>query len=293
VEPGESAVLPLTVTVGADETIATAVAIAGAVTFHRAQATITVPVSAIVDVVSPVEIVSTVADPEVLEQPGDSAAVTVTIRNRRVDAPLTGAVEFTAPDDWGLDPGAVAFNLAAGAEASVKTSVTPPSDANLPVGSVKVAAVYGDTKTVGDRSEVRITSLMKAWNFDTAADTEGWKATNQLSGFTVADGALKATSTGGDPNMGFTGPMSLDASSGAVVEITMTTSTTSEAKLFWGTVDEPGPAEARSGAFTVDAGGSKTYRVTIPPQSSPLATLRFDPLNSVGDVQIDSIRVLR
>ncbi|KQV05011.1 family 78 glycoside hydrolase catalytic domain [Leifsonia sp. Root112D2] len=293
VKPGESAVLPLTVTVAADESIATDVAVAGTVTFHRAQATITVPVSAIVNVVSPVEIVSTVADPAVLEKPGGSTAVTVTLRNRRTEAPLTGVVEFTAPDGWSLDPATVAFNLAAGATAGVTAAVTPPSDAKLPVGTVKVAAVYGDAKTVGGRSEVRITSLMKAWNFDTAGDTEGWKATGQLTGFTVADGALKATSTGSDPNMGFTGPMSLDASSGAVVEITMTTSNTSEAQLFWGTANEPGPAEARSARFTVESGPSKTYRVTIPPQSSPLATLRFDPLNSTGDVQIDSIRVLR
>lgn len=293
VEPGTSAVLPLTVSVGADESLTADLAIDGKLTYRRGQATVTIPVSTVVNVVSPVEIVSMLADPEVLEEAGDSATVTVTIRNRRTEAPLAGLAEFTAPDGWSLEPATVPFDLAAGGEVSVSASVTSPSDVDLPVGTVKVAVVYGDADTPGDRAEVRITSAMRSWNFETAGDFEGWVAMSQLTGFTVVDGALQATSTGGDPALSFPGPMSLDASSGATVEVTMTSSVTTEAQLFWGTAAEPGAAEGRSTRFAVESGGPHVYRVNIPPQSSPLANFRLDPLTTVGDIRIESIRVLR
>jgi hypothetical protein len=36
----------------------------------------------------------------------------------------------------------------------------------------------------------------------------------------------------------------------------------------------------------------RTYRVVLPPQSSPLTGLRLDPLRSPGEIRIESIRVL-
>ena len=134
---------------------------------------------------------------------------------------------------------------------------------------------------------------MVSWGFETAGDAEGWEPTNQLDGFTVADGAIRATSTGGDPFLSFPGPMSLDASAGATVEITMTSSTAGEGQVFWGTADQPGAAESRSVRFGVDAGEPQVYRVTVPPQTSPVTTLRFDPLSTVGESRIERIRVLR
>ncbi|MDQ0895950.1 family 78 glycoside hydrolase catalytic domain [Agromyces ramosus] len=293
VDPGASAVVPLIVSIGADEPIADDVALAGAVTYRRGQATITIPVTTVVNVVSPVEIVSVQADPAVLAHAGDSTTVTVTIRNRRAAAPLAGSVRFTAPDGWRLDPATAPYALAAGAEGSVSTSVTAPAGAELPSGTVGVTAVYGDAETPGDHDQVRVTSEMRAWNFETPGDTEGWAPTGQLTGFTVADGALHATSTGGDPNMTFMGSMFLDASAGAVVEITMTSSILTQAQLFWGTAAQPGAAESRSIRLKVEAGGPYVYRVSIPPQGSPLTTLRFDPLTAPGDIRIESIRVLR
>ncbi|HET6671865.1 MAG TPA: family 78 glycoside hydrolase catalytic domain [Agromyces sp.] len=292
VEPGTSAVLPMTVSVGADEANAADVAIDGTVTYRRGQATVTIPMSTLVNVVSPVEIVSVAADPEVLKEAGDSTAVTVTIRNRRTEAPLTGLLAFTAPDGWSLDPATVPYELAAGAEADVTTSVTTPSGLGTPVGTVEAVASYGDAETPGDRAEVRITSELRSWDFETAGDAEGWEPGNQIIGFTVADGVLRATSTGGDPTLDFRGPMSLDASAGVTVEITMTSSISTEAQLFWGTVQQPGPAEGRSIRFDVTADGSHVYRMIIPPQGSLLDNFRFDPLTAPGDVRIERIRVL-
>lgn len=77
------------------------------------------------------------------------------------------------------------------------------------------------------------------------------------------------------------------------MQIVMTSSTATEAQLFWGTAAPPGAAEGRSIRFKVEADGPHVYRMNVPPQESPLTTLRFDPLTMVGDVRIESIRVLR
>lgn len=65
--------------------------------YRRGPATTTVPVRVLVDVVSPVRIVSMNAVPALLDQPGDSATVTITLRNQRPDAPLSGQLSFSAP----------------------------------------------------------------------------------------------------------------------------------------------------------------------------------------------------
>ena len=293
VRPGTSAVLPLTLSAGADAPITDSAPLEGVVTYRHGPATITVPVSSVVDVVSPVEIVSVVADPDVLEEPGDSTTVVVTIRNRRTAAPLTGVVELTAPDGWVMDPATVPYDLTGGEEASISASVTTPSDVGAPAGTVGVTALYGRASMPGDRAGLRITTAIESWDFERDGDAEGWEPTNQLDGFTVADGAVRATSTGGDPVLSFAGPMSLDASAGATVEITMTSSTASAGQIFWGTVDQPGAAEHRSTRFGVAAGGPQVYRVSVPPQASPITTLRVDPLSTVGDLRIERIRVLR
>jgi hypothetical protein len=293
VRPGTSAALPLTLSAAADEPVADGVTLDGVVTYRHGRATVTVPVTSVVDVVSPVEIVSAVADPDVLEEPGDSTTAVVTIRNRRTAAPLTGVVELTGPDGWSLDPATVPYDLAEGAEARISTSVTAPDGAGPQAGTIGVTARYGDAGTPGDRAELRITTAIESWDFETDGEAEGWEPTNQLDGFTVADGALSATSTGGDPVLTFPGPMSLDASAGATVEITMSSSTDGEGQVFWGTADQPGAAESRSARFGVDAGGPQVYRVSVPPQASPVVTFRIDPLSSVGEVRIERIRVLR
>ena len=89
------------------------------------------------------------------------------------------------------------------------------------------------------------------------------------------------------------GPDSFDATEGAYLEITMTSSTDSEGQLFWGTEASPGPSEGSSKRFGVEAGGKHVYLVPIPSLNSPLTMLRLDPLNGQGDIQIDSIRLIR
>jgi hypothetical protein len=292
VAPGESAVLPLMVLVGDDQAITEGLVLTGAVTYRRGDATTTVPVEAVVDVVSPVEIVSVTADPPLLDLPGDATTVTVRLRNRRADAPLPGAVTFTAPSGWSVAPDAVPYQLAGGDEDAVSVTVTSPEDAEALVGVVDVAALYGEDGKPGDSAKVRISSALKSWTFETDGDTEGWAPWSQLGGFTVADGALTATSTGGDPHMAY-GPLSLDVSAGAHAEITMSASTASEGQIFWGTANQPGLSESRSTRFSVNAGGPHVYLVEIPPQDSPLTLFRLDPLTEQGTIRIESIRLVR
>ncbi|MCW3813995.1 hypothetical protein ONA91_05940 [Micromonospora sp. DR5-3] len=134
---------------------------------------------------------------------------------------------------------------------------------------------------------------MRSWLFDTDGDAEGWQPANQLTPFVVAEGPLRSTSTGGDPYLVYGSPLSIDVSEGASAEITMSSSTDSDAQIFWGTADEPFFAESRSTRFSVKAGGLHSYTVPIPPQGARLTMLRVDPLTVQGDVRIDSIRIVR
>ena len=294
VAPGESTEVPIDVHVAEDQPVSEGFEVGGVMTYRRGAATTAVPVRMLVDVVSPVRIVSMSAEPSLLEKPGDSATVTVTVGNRRIDAPLDGELRFSVPSGWEVTPQTAAYGLAAGEETSVQVTVTSPADATNLAGVVSVDAFYEDGPAAGDSAEVRISSALKRWEFNTAGDTEGWIPQNQLTDFTVSDGALHASSTGGDPHLMYgPGPASFDATAGAYLEITMTSSTDSEGQLFWGTEASPGPSEGSSKRFGVEAGGKHVYLVPIPALDSPLTMLRLDPLNGQGDIQIDSIRLIR
>lgn len=294
VGPGESTEVPLDVHVAEGQPLVQGFEVGGVMNYRRGPATTTVPVRVLVDVVSPVRIVSMSAEPSLLEEPGDSATVTVTLRNRRLDAPLSGELRFSAPPGWEVTPQTAAYGLAARADASVQATVTSPSDATNLAGVISVDAFYEAGPAPGDTAEVRISSALKRWEFNIAGDTEGWTPANQLTGFTVSDGALRATSTGGDPHLAYgPGAGSFDVTEGAYLEITMTSSIGGDGQLFWGTEASPGPSEGRSTRFGVEAGGEHVYVVPIPALDSPLTMLRFDPLSSQGDIEIDSMRLIR
>ncbi len=73
----------------------------------------------------------------------------------------------------------------------------------------------------------------------------------------------------------------------------MASSIDGEGQLFWGTESAPGPSEGSSVRFGVQAGGEHVYLVPIPALDSPLTMLRLDPLSSQGDLEINSIRLIR
>ncbi|WP_067433289.1 family 78 glycoside hydrolase catalytic domain [Nocardioides jensenii] len=294
VGPGESIELPLDVHVAEDQPLGQGLEVEGVMSYRRGPATTTVPVRVLVDVVSPVRIVSMNAVPALLDQPGDSATVTITLRNQRPDAPLSGQLSFSAPPGWEVTPRTAPYELAASADAAVQVTVTSPADATNLAAVLAAEAFYEAGPAAGDSAEVRVSSALKRWEFNTAGDTEGWTPTSQLADFTVADGALRATSTGGDPNLAYgPGAGSFDVTQGAYLEITMASSIDGEGQLFWGTESAPGPSEGSSVRFGVQAGGEHVYLVPIPALDSPLTMLRLDPLSSQGDLEINSIRLIR
>ena len=293
VAPGESTQVPIDVHVAAGQPLGEGLELAGDMSYRRGAATTTVPVRVLVDVVSPVQIESMRAEPSLLEQPGDSTVVTVSLLNRRLDAPLNGHLTFDVPSGWDVSPQTAAYAASAGEETSVQVTVTSPTDATRLAGIVSVDAFYEAGPAAGDRAEMRVSSALKRWEFNTAGDSEGWIPQSQLTGFTVSDGALHATSTGGDPHTTYgPGTASFDATDGAYLEVTMASSTASEGQLFWGTEASPGPSEGRSTRFGV-ADGQHVYLVPIPALDSPLTMLRLDPLNGHADIHIDSIRLIR
>jgi hypothetical protein len=173
---------------------------------------------------------------------------------------------------------------------SVEVTVTPPADAAESTEEVRFTLAGPDGRTVERTVQVAVVHSFAEWEFATDGDTEGWKAANQVTGFEVSGGALRFSSTGGDPYV--VGPeVSIPLESGASVEIVMSSSVGGGGQLFWATTDG-GFAESRSGRFSVEAGGTRTYRVEIPPQAAALTVLRLDPIAGVGDLVVDAVRVL-
>src|SRR5690606_37179811 len=110
---------------------------------------------------------------------------------------------------------------------------------------------------------VRVSNALAAWEFETDGDTEGWTAANQVTPLTVSGGALRFSSTGGDPFI--VGPgIDIDLADGVVVEVTMESSVAGGGQVFWATTDG-GFAESRSGRFDTLA-GAHTYQIPIPAQ---------------------------
>jgi hypothetical protein len=287
---GETATLPLDVSVPAGQPLAESLPLAGAVHYRRGPATVSAPVRAIVDVASPVEIVAVEATPRVLERPGDTITVAVAIRNR-LNAPLAGVVTMSVPDGWAVDPRTTPYQLGPGEQETVTAQVSSPSDVAAPAADIGVTTTYGDL--FGATATVRVTSALVTWTFDTDGDPEGWRPANHLSEFVVAGGSLRTTSTGGDPYMIYGRSLSLDVTEGASVELTMVSSTASDAQIFWGTEEQPFFSEGKSTKFSVQAGGPHTYVIPIPPQTSRVTMLRIDPLTVEGEVRIDTVRVVR
>jgi alpha-L-rhamnosidase len=287
--PGESTKARIDVAVPPDQPLAEDLTLTGETRYERGQAAVTVPVRAIVDVVSPIDIVAVEANPRVLDAPGDVSELRVTLRNE-IDSPVDGTVKVAVPEDWAVDPEMTSYRVSGGAETTITAEVTSPSDQTAPAADVAITATYGDL--VGATTTVRITSALASWNFETDGDAEGWQPSNHLTEFVVADGFLETRSTGGDPYMIYGNPLALAIPDGASLEIRMATSASGTGQVFWGTKDQPFFSEGKSARFPVET-GEYTYVVPVPPQSSPLTMLRLDPLAGEAEIKIASIRVVK
>jgi hypothetical protein len=130
-----------------------------------------------------------------------------------------------------------------------------------------------------------------AWTFDTSdhAWLAGGDARTETRG-----GALIVTASGNDPYISRAG-LGLGAAEFGTVTITMSSDVAGVGQVFFTTVDQPTIDEARSIRFDVAGDGVlTTYDIdigSVAGWSGLLDTLRFDPVDQVGTMTIDEIRV--
>ena len=224
--------------------------------------------------------------------PGRPAEITATVSGIAPED-LMATLTVDAPDGWQVDPATTEISEPSDGEqveTMVDVAVTPPADADEGTGEVTFTLTGPDARTVVRTAQVAVVHSFAEWEFETDGDTEGWTGDNQVTGFEASGGALRFSSTGGDPYV--VGPeVSAPLATGATVEIVMSSSAGGGGQLFWATTDG-GFSEGRSGRFSVEAGEARTYRVDIPQQDASLTRLRLDPLAGTGDFVVDAIRVL-
>jgi hypothetical protein len=205
---------------------------------------------------------------------------------------LEGTLSSQAPAGWMVEPTSEPVVLESDGRRvarEIPVRVTAPADAAEGSYEVTISFVADGGEEITRTVTVQVANAFAAWEFETDGDTEGWTAANQVTPLTASGGALRFSSTGGDPFI--VGPaVDIDLADAAVVEVTMQSSTAGGGQVFWATTDG-GFAESRSGQFGVVA-GTVTYQVPIPAQPARLLRLRLDPLRDVGDLAVQGIRVL-
>lgn len=133
------------------------------------------------------------------------------------------------------------------------------------------------------------------WEFEQEA--QGWEPWNDIVAFGVQDGLLELRANGSDPILG-SPLLEMDARPRHTVRVTMsvrTPSATPTGSLYWQTLDMADFSPAAVKDFGIIADGMMhVYDVPIDMglgQRGPLVRLRLDPLDAIGDIQIDSIQV--
>ncbi|WP_425402794.1 NEW3 domain-containing protein [Jiangella gansuensis] len=286
--PGETFTVRFSVAAPLSQPVAAAVPITATASYLHAGGRVELSAPATLDVLSPVTLGDVAADPRIIDEPGTPSTVTAVVTNRAAQ-PVDSTVRAAVPEGWSVEPASVAYQLAAGEHAEVSFRVVPPAEPAA--GDVTLTAGYGDHD--GATATVRLTHSLAGWLFDTDGDAEGWEPGNHLTEPEVSGGVLRVTSTGGDPYLVSSTPLSIDAADGVVVEVTMQVAADSGAQLFWTSAAEPFFSEGKSTKFPVTAGEPRTYRVPVRGFDGTLTGLRLDPLERDGDVVIDAIRIVR
>lgn len=261
------------------------VALDGTATYRNSGGVAEIPVGTVAEVGSPVTIEQTTAPSAA---PGKETTLSAVLSNS-ADETVTGTLSVSLPDGWTVDQATKQYRVAAGGDTTVSFTVAAPADAEHGVRA-QLSATYGDN--FGDSASTGIfLGPIASWEFETAGDTEGWAPWNNITDFTVSNGTLTFQSTGGDPFMGQTEPLSLEAPNGLAIQIRMKTSTDSGGQVFWTTENAPIWSEGKSRKFDVTGSEWQTYTISVPSQDSPVTGLRLDAVREAATVAIDHIRV--
>ena len=134
------------------------------------------------------------------------------------------------------------------------------------------------------------------WEFESEGYAQGWSPNAQLDSVVVADGFLKARSSGADP--WFTGPLiHIEANLYPVCRIRMKVTQGSYGQLFWIRDDSGVFGESKSQGFSINGHDDvQDYTLFLGNDtewSGQILQLRLDPTNAAGaQIEIDSIRLL-
>ncbi|MBL8992329.1 MAG: glycoside hydrolase family 99-like domain-containing protein [Spirochaetia bacterium] len=140
--------------------------------------------------------------------------------------------------------------------------------------------------------------VKKGWTFDTDGDVEGWRVTQMVEGVSVSGGCLSGKSTGRDPGFMLEG-LNLDISEVGIIRIKIKNQTSSDfGQFYFGTEADNALSESKATRFYMKPDEKKflVYDVEmwrIPAWRGKLKTLRFDPADSEGEFQIDSIELIQ
>lgn len=143
--------------------------------------------------------------------------------------------------------------------------------------------------------ELPVYDIPAPWRFDTADDTEGWTALNQINAFTTQNGRLTMHTTGGDPF--FLSPtFFVPAEDYPRIGIRMKANGGGQTggQIFFITEDDTEWDEAKSLVFDVTADGQFHDYVldfsTVAGWKGVITQIRFDPVwETPQDVEIDII----
>lgn len=288
--PGDRFAASFKVTVPPDQDVSPAVTLQ-AQARYRGPGSGSVSRSVEVAVRSPIDITAARADPDYLSTPGGSTTMTVTLKNHLPTA-TQGHVTISGPSGWTIQPAGQTYQLGAAQQTDLTFTVTAPSDATQGA-QFQIASTYNGAHA-GATATADVYLQAVGWEFNHDGDAEGWQASNDLTRFTVAAGTLSTTSTGGDPFMVQSQPLSIDASHGLTLEVVMSSTAASTLQIYWGTANDPNFSETKSVVCQqpVTPGPMQTYHLIIPPQTSQLTALRVDPLMTTGALSIAAIRIL-
>ncbi|MBM7568020.1 hypothetical protein [Paenibacillus sacheonensis] len=134
------------------------------------------------------------------------------------------------------------------------------------------------------------------WGFNTAGNTDGWSAINQVTQ-SVSGGINALTSSGGDPYLFSPDNLNFSASSFPYVRIRLqNTAAGGEGRLYFTTTADTSWSEAKRVTFYTipSASGYTEYVLNMGANarwSGTIKQLRFDPISATGTVNVDYIRV--
>jgi uncharacterized protein YjdB len=210
---------------------------------------------------------------------------------------LSGTLEVTElPAGWTANPVSQTYSVASNEK---RVTINPSLTFDIPSTEVSGNDFWVTVKATGDdgreasvRVNVTITAAIYAAEFNTLTEANQWTRNSAMTAWTVSGGIAYSSTTTGDGyfyrNLPTPRPSLIN---GAVVEVRLWSSVSSGGMIYYGYRSGSYSAD-RKEAFTVKGGEWQTVRVTIPASNNTFYALRVDPIDAVGDVAIDYVRVL-